>query len=287
MTSLTRRRGSNAVMDEIRSLAMPLTRPADLDALVERTHDARFVCIGEASHGTSEFYRWRARLSRRLIEEHSFTWIGVEGDWPDCWRINRWVRGEADQDLDAVGLLGDFERWPTWMWANHDVADFLTWLRSWNLDRPVAERVGFYGLDVYSLWDSLWQIMTWLETNAPESLPTALRAWHCFLPFGEDPHRYARATRLVPTSCEPDVVRLLIEVRRRSKDRAQDDTMFDLVQNAVVAANAEHYYRTMVRGGPRVLEHPGPAHGRHHRACRRARGSTLTGARVGAQHPCG
>ena len=273
--------GREAVVAEIHSLATPLREVADLDTLVEQVRDASFVCVGEASHGTSEFYRWRAELSRRLIEEHGFTWIGVEGDWPDCWRINRWVRGEIDQDLDAVGLLGRFERWPTWMWANHDVADFLTWLRSWNLDRPVAERVGFYGLDVYSLWESLWEIMTWLETNAPEALPTALRAWHCFLPFGEDPHRYARATRLVPTTCEPDVVRLLVEVRRRSRDRVtdrgrdrvQDETMFDLVQNAEVAANAEHYYRTMVRGDreswnirdrhmvdtiERIAEHTGP-----------------------------
>ena len=201
MRSSVPRSGDEAVADQIRSIARPLTGVGDLDALVERVHSARFVCVGEASHGTSEFYGWRALLSRRLIEEHGFTWIGVEGDWPDCWRINRWVRGESDQDLDARGLLAGFERWPTWMWANHDVADFLTWLRSFNLARPVAARVGFYGLDVYSLWDSLWEIMTWLETNAPDSLPTALRAWHCFLPFGEDPHRYARSTRIVPVTC--------------------------------------------------------------------------------------
>jgi erythromycin esterase-like protein len=248
MRPSTRVTHDDRVKAEIRSLARPLMRLSDLDGLVERVRDARFVCIGEASHGTSEFYRWRAQLSRRLIVEQGFTWIGVEGDWPDCWRINRWVRGEADQDLDALGLLARFERWPTWMWANHDVADFLTWLRSFNLDRPSADRVGFYGLDVYSLWDSLWEIMTWLEANAPESLPTALRAWHCFLPFGEDPHRYARSTRIVPVTCESDVVDLLVEVRRRSRERLQDEAMFDVAQNAEVAANAEHYYRTMVRG---------------------------------------
>jgi erythromycin esterase-like protein len=236
------------IIAEIRSLARPLSRRGDLDELVERVGDARFVCIGEASHGTSEYYRWRALLSRRLIEEHGYRWIGVEGDWPDCWRINRWVRGEADEDLDARGLLARFERWPTWMWANHDVADFLTWLRSFNLSRPADDRVGFYGLDVYSLWDSLWEIMTWLETNAPESLPAAMRAWQCFLPFGEDPHRYARSTRLVPVTCESDVVGLLVEVRRRSRARLYDAEMFDVAQNAEVVANAEHYYRTMVRG---------------------------------------
>jgi erythromycin esterase-like protein len=116
---------------------------------------SRFVGIGEASHGTHEYYRWRAELSRRLIEEHGFRWIGVEGDWPDCWRINRWVRGQEDQDLDAYGILAHFERWPTWMSANEEVAQFLGWLHQWNLARPEQARVGFYGLDVYSLWDSL------------------------------------------------------------------------------------------------------------------------------------
>jgi erythromycin esterase-like protein len=236
------------VSDEIRALAGPLASPSDLDPVVERARDARFVCVGEASHGTSEYYRWRALLSRRLIEEHGYTWIGVEGDWPDCWRINRWVRGEVDRDLDARAALAHFERWPTWMWANTDVADFLDWLRHHNLSLPGESRVGFYGLDVYSLWDSLWTIMSWLESNAAESLPIALHAWQCFQPYGEDPHRYARSTRLVPSGCEPDVVSLLVEVRRRSRAQAGDDTLFDILQNAEVVAGAEQYYRTMVRG---------------------------------------
>ncbi|HEU5143694.1 MAG TPA: erythromycin esterase family protein [Dermatophilaceae bacterium] len=236
------------VADEIRSLAGPLEAPSDLDPVVERARAARFVCVGEASHGTSEYYRWRALLSRRLIEEQGYTWIGVEGDWPDCWRINRWVRGEVDRDLDARAVLAHFERWPTWMWANSDVADFLDWLHQHNLGLPAASRVGFYGLDVYSLWDSLWTIMSWLETNAAESLPVALHAWQCFQPYGEDPHRYARSTRLVPSGCEPDVVSLLVEVRKRSSAESGDDDLFDVLQNAEVVAGAEQYYRTMVRG---------------------------------------
>jgi erythromycin esterase len=234
---------------EIRSLARPLTRSGDLDALVERLGPARFVCVGEASHGTREYYRWRAELSRRLIEEHGFTWIGVEGDWPDCWRINRWVRGQDHQDLDANGLLAGFGRWPTWMWANSDVADFLDWLHEWNRSRPEAERVGFYGLDVYSLWDSMRVIISWLEAHAPDAIPAAMRAWHCFVPYREDPHEYAFSTRLVPSSCEDDVVALLAELRRRTHGRADDDEdAFDAAQNAEVVADAEHYYRIMVRG---------------------------------------
>lgn len=237
-----------AEMAQIRSLARPLTDSADLDELVGRAGDARFVCLGEASHGTHEFYAWRAALSRRLVMEKGFTWIGVEGDWPDCWRINQWVRGLADQELTASGLLARFERWPTWMWANREVAEFLAWLHEWNLGRFPAERVGFYGLDVYSLWDSLRVAISWLAVRAPDALPAAMRAWRCFQPYDEDPQRYAWSTRLVPRSCEDDVVGLLTAVRRRAQDMQGDDDAFDAAQNAEVAAGAEHYYRAMVRG---------------------------------------
>jgi len=186
---------------EVLSLARPLQQSDDLVPLADKIGPNRLVGIGEASHGTSEFYRWRAELSRRLITDHEFTWIGVEGDWPDCWRINRWVRGQDQQDLDAKGVLARFDRWPTWMWANRDVAEFLDWLRHWNLTRPDQQRVGFYGLDVYSLWDSLREIISWLEANAPAAIPTALRAWLCFVPYREDPHEYAWSTRLVAESC--------------------------------------------------------------------------------------
>lgn len=144
----------------------PLSTAADLDAIVERARGRRVIAIGEASHGTHEFYRWRGILTRRLIEEQRIDWIGVEGDWPDCWRLDRWVRGLADQDLDARGILAGFSRWPTWMWANTDVADFLDWLHARNRRRPTTERVGFYGLDVYSLWDSLSRTMSWLAAHA-------------------------------------------------------------------------------------------------------------------------
>jgi erythromycin esterase-like protein len=236
-------------VDEIRSLARRLRTVADLDPVLASLGDRRLVCIGEASHGTHEFYGWRADLSRRLIEERGFGWIGVEGDWPDCWRISRWVRGRTDTTLDAREVLRRFERWPTWMWANDDVADFLDWLRSWNLARGEDERVGFYGLDVYSLWDSLRLIMDWLAENAPEALEPATRAWQCFQPYGQDPHRYARQAGLVPQSCEREVVSLLVEVVRRAAARPSDgDSALDVTQNAAVAVEAERYYRVMIRG---------------------------------------
>ena len=237
------------VLKEVHDLARPLKTDRDLNDLVRRAADCRFVAIGEASHGTHEFYTWRDTLSRRLIAEEGYNWIGVEGDWPDCWRINRWVRGQEGKGQGVHALLAGFERWPTWMWANEEVAAFLDWLRSWNLARPLDKRVGFYGLDVYSLWDSLREIIGWLQANVPDAVPAAERAWQCFLPHHEDPHQYAWSTRLVPQSCEPDVVALLTEVRNRafSPGRHEEDA-FDAVQNAEVAANAEHYYRSMVRG---------------------------------------
>ena len=237
---------------EIRSLARPLATPDDLDPLVERFGDARYVCIGEASHGNHEYYAWRCELSRRLIERHGFLFIGVEGDWPDCWRVNRWVRGLSDEALDARELLAGFERWPTWMWANEEVADFLDWLRSFNSTRSEPQRVGFYGLDVYSLWDSLREIFVWLELHAPDAVPEAMQAWRCFAPYGEDPQQYAWSTRLVPKTCEHDVVDLLVAVRRRTAGNLRDDEgAFDAAQNAEVVAGAEHYYRLMVQSDRR------------------------------------
>ena len=237
-----------AAVAQIRRLAKPLTSDADLDPLVARLSSTDLACIGEASHGTHEFYEWRARLTRRLIQEEHFTWIGVEGDWPDCWRINRWVRGKEGQRQSAAQMLQHFDRWPTWMWANRDVADFLDWLRSWNLGRAEADQVGFYGLDVYSLWDSLRETIAWLEAHEPSALPAAMQAWQCFVPYQEDPHRYAWATRLVPETCEADVVSLLAEVLRRTEPVRDREDAFNAAQNAEVANNAERYYRTMVRG---------------------------------------
>src|SRR5215217_6726408 len=125
----------------------PLRDPADLDPLIERIGDARVVAIGEASHGTHEYYAWRAQLTRRLIEERGFGFVAVEGDWPDCYRVNRSVKLRDGADDDPRDALDAFARWPTWMWANDEVVEFCRWLRSVNARRPAGERVGFYGLD--------------------------------------------------------------------------------------------------------------------------------------------
>jgi erythromycin esterase-like protein len=236
-----------ADLDEIRSLARPLATPADLDPLLERVGDARFVLLGEASHGTAEFYAWRAEITKRLVAERGFAFVGVEGDWPDCYRVNRWVKGRGDRDLSAAQVLDRFERWPTWMWANREVAAFATWLRDHNATE--GTNAGFYGLDVYSLWESLAAVLGYLRDSHPEAVEAAIAAYRCFEPYDEDPQRYAWATRLVPASCEDEVVRLLTALRQDPAGLDGDDpeAPLDARQNAEVVAEAERYYRTMVR----------------------------------------
>ncbi|GAA0943541.1 erythromycin esterase family protein [Actinocorallia libanotica] len=222
---------------------MPLETSGDLDPLLERIGDARHVLIGEASHGTHDFYAWRAELTRRLIIEKDFRFIGVEGDWPDCDRIHRAVTGDGSPD-EAVYA---FARWPTFMWANEEVREFCRWLRGWNDALPQERRAGFHGLDVYSLWDSLQAVRGYAQSHLPEQTETVLRALHCFEAYGHDPQRYGLATRLLPDTCEDEVVGMLAALRREAPG---DEEGFAARQNAEVVAGAEEYYRAMMRGGP-------------------------------------
>jgi erythromycin esterase len=240
--------------DDPQDVALPLRHAGDLDPLMERIGDARVVCIGEASHGTHEYYAWRAVLTRRLVEEKGFALVGVEGDWPDCYRVSCSVTGSRSAPVDPRVALASFERWPTWMWANEEVADFTRWLREHNLRRPSDRRVGFYGLDVYSLWESLRAVLDHLEAHHPEHLDAALDACRCLEPYAEDPQAYARSTRIVPTGCELEVVSVLSELLQRHAEDTDDadhpDARFAAEQNARSVVGADAYYRAMVRGGP-------------------------------------
>jgi erythromycin esterase-like protein len=243
---------TESLVRQVGELARPLEGPDDLTPLLERVGDARYVLLGEASHGTAEYYRWRTRISQRLIEEKGFSYIAVEGDWPDCYRVNRYVKGYPDSGQSAYSVLHAFERWPTWMWANREIVELAEWLREHNRGLPEEKKVGFYGLDVYSLWDSLYQVMGYLRKTDPEALAAARRAYQCFEPYGEDVQSYAHATAFVPTSCEEEVVALLREMRRKAAEHKGDgrEAQFEAEQNALVVKNAEAYYRAMVRGGP-------------------------------------
>ncbi|MDP9496361.1 MAG: erythromycin esterase family protein [Actinomycetota bacterium] len=242
-----RRGGAGGVAE----LALPLRTAADLDPLLERVGDARVVLLGEATHGTSEFYEWRAAVTRRLVEEHGFGFVAVEGDWPDCYEVNRCVRLRPSAPASPREVLDAFDRWPTWMWANEEVVAFAEWLRAHNTERSEDDRVGFYGLDVYSLWDSLRELQAYLAEHEPEHVEQVAAALRCFEPYDEDAQRYAYATRFTPTSCEASVVDLL---RRLCSERAarvdgdDPEARFSAEQNAAVAAGAEKYYRTLVSG---------------------------------------
>jgi erythromycin esterase-like protein len=227
----------------------PLTSAADFDVLLARIADAHIVMIGEASHGTHDFYGWRERLTRRLVDEFGFGFVAVEGDWPDCDRVHRAVTTGDD----PVEALYEFDRWPTWMWANSEVAEFCRWLRGVNALRPAHRRVGFHGLDVYSLTDSL-QILAQHARAHGDDLNTLWEAVRCFEPFGHDPQGYAWAGRMLGETCEPEVLELLTQARDRAAQEsprpgADDDRWFSVWQNAEVVAGAERYYRTMMRGG--------------------------------------
>jgi erythromycin esterase-like protein len=238
-------------MDDVRALASPLTTPQDLDPVLERIGDARIVLLGEASHGTHEYYAWRAALTRRLVEEKGFGFVAVEGDWPECFEVNRCVKHRPGAATSPRAVLDAFDRWPTWMWANEEVVAFTEWLREHNAGRPEDELVGFYGLDVYSLWSSMRSLLDYLREHEPEHLEVALQAARCFEPYGEDAQDYAFASRFSPSSCEPAVVELLTRLcqeRTGEVDDGDPEARFSAEQNAAVAAGAERYYRSMVGG---------------------------------------
>jgi erythromycin esterase-like protein len=191
-------------------------------------------------------------LSQRLIREKGSSFLAVEGDWPDCYQVNRYVKGLPDAGASAREVLHAFKRWPTWMWANEEIVSLSEWLRRHNANLPQDRKVGFYGLDVYSLWESLDAIMTFLHRVDPGVLPAAWRAYRCFEPYGRNEQEYARATAFVPNSCEREVVDLLQQLRQKAPHYPGNDreAAFAAEQNALVLKNAEAYYRAMVRGGP-------------------------------------
>jgi erythromycin esterase-like protein len=221
----------------------------------EMVGDARVVLIGEATHGTHDFYKVRAEITKWLIENAGFNAVAIEGDWPDAYRVNRYVRG-AGGELEAVDALEGFERFPTWMWRNTDVLDFIGWLRDYNEQQSSEQlHAGFYGLDLYSLFTSAEAVIHYLDKVDPEEAQSARTRYQCLASFGTDAQSYARAMAYeLSQSCENDVVHQLIEIQRRrahylSLDgHAAEEEQFAAEQNATAVKNSERYYRTMLRG---------------------------------------
>jgi erythromycin esterase-like protein len=243
-------------VQNIRNAASPLTgAPYDYNVLLDRIGNSKFVLIGEASHGTHEFYQQRAEITKRLIKEKQFTAVAVEADWPDAYRVNRFVAGYPG-DAEAVEALADFKRFPTWMWRNADVLDFVGWLRQHNDQLSAGEhKSGFYGLDLYSLYASIQAVLEYLVQVDPDAARRARYRYACFEHFGEDAQQYGYAAGLgVAQSCEDAVVEQLLELQRRAVEYAQrdgrmaSDEFFFAEQNARLVRNAEKYYRSMFRG---------------------------------------
>jgi erythromycin esterase-like protein len=225
-----------------------------LRPLTDAIGGARLVLIGEASHGTHEFYRTRAELTKALIRQHGFDFVAVEADWPDAYRVNRWVRG-VSQEQTPEASLGDFTRFPRWMWRNEDVVDFVRWLHEHNATRPVETRVGFYGLDLYSLHRSIEAVLAYLQKVDPDAAARARYRYSCFETFGEDPQAYGYASAFgLSRPCEDEVTAQLLELRRQAMEyasrdgRVAADEYFFAEQNARLVANAETYYRAMFSG---------------------------------------
>lgn len=244
------------ITDVVREAAHPLVGERDdYDSVMNLIGDASLVLIGEASHGTHEFYRERAQITKRLIKEKGFAAVAVEADWPDAYRVNRYVRG-LGSDADAVEALSGFKRFPAWMWRNADVLDFVGWLRTYNDDlAPHATKVGFYGLDLYSLHTSMAEVLGYLDRIDPEAAQRARARYACFDHFGKDEQAYGYATGLgIAESCEEEVVSQLVEMHRRAAEYARRDgriaadEYFYASQNARLVINAERYYRSMFRG---------------------------------------
>ncbi len=239
--------------DAVRAAALPVTgAPGDYDALLALVGDARVVLLGESTHGTQEYYAERARITQRLVREKGFTAVAVEGDWPDTYRVNDYVRGRG-ADASPEQALGGYTRFPRWMWRNEEVRDLVTWLRAHNAARPAAERVGVYGLDVYSLGPSRAAVEQYLAGVDPAAAARVREHYRCFTPYGDDPQQYGAAASRGSASCQAAATAVLDTLRARAAARPADpdaaEALNSALRNAHAVANAEEYYRTLYRGG--------------------------------------
>ncbi|ALC90275.1 protein-L-isoaspartate O-methyltransferase [Bacillus sp. FJAT-18017] len=232
--------------ESIEKWAHPFENIEGLNSLIDKMGEARIVLLGEASHGTSEFYTLRAEITKRLIQEKGFSFIAVEGDWPSCHTVNSYIKSQTD-NRSPEEVLKAFHRWPTWMWANKEIVSLLEWLKQHNMNLEEGKKAGFYGLDVYSLWESMDEVVSYLKKiNSPE-LPAAIKAFSCFEPFNRNNETYAISAGYLSEGCSNEVVDLLSRIRKSVETDPNDsEAALSLEVNALVAANAEQYYRLMV-----------------------------------------
>ncbi len=245
--------GNDAYLKELGALFIPLDEMENLDRMVDAIGDADIVLLGESSHGTADFYRYRAELSKKLISSKGFNIIGVEGDWPAAYRLNQYIKGAPGANSSAADELGDFTRWPTWMWANTEIRDFAEWLKEYTAAEISGSsdrsKVGFYGIDMYSLWESMEAIIGYLEKTKSPQLEQARRTYACFDPYNKDHQSYGITAGLLSESCEDEVVELLKQMQKQRMTHPGSEEELNAEVNMLVTSSSEAYYRTMVRGG--------------------------------------
>ncbi|WML44005.1 erythromycin esterase family protein [Neobacillus sp. PS3-40] len=238
---------SDILIQAIKNDAIILNGPNDLDFLIHEIRHAKYVLLGESSHGTSEYYKIRVELSKKLIADKGYTFLAVEGDWPACLQVNRYIKGFDQLHTSAREVLSSFSRWPTWMWANEEIIDFIEWLKIYNQHQSKEGQVGFYGIDVYSLWESMDEIIKYLEKINSPDIETAKKMFACFEPFNRQPEKYGISASFYSEGCKDEVTKLLTEIcLNKNKYLDTEESKLELEVNAIITANAENYYRTMV-----------------------------------------
>ncbi|MEB1808458.1 MAG: erythromycin esterase family protein [Bacillaceae bacterium] len=238
---------TSELTEHIKKHAVPFKNTTDLDPLIQKASQAKYALLGEASHGTKEFYTIRADITKQLIQEHQFSFIAVEGDWPACYEVNRYIKGMAPEYSSAEDVLKkSFNRWPSWMWANREMVDLIEWLHAYN-QKQSDQKIGFYGIDVYSLWESMEAIVDYLKKIKSPDLDKALQAIECFDPYKRKPENYGISAAFYGEDCMSEVMELLTTIKENKKAYDQDpEANLNMNINAIAAMNAEHYYHTMV-----------------------------------------
>ncbi len=240
---------SNDLLFQIQKYAVSFGRNIDdLRGLIDHIKDKRVVMLGESSHGTHEFYRWRKLISQELMEKHGFKFIAIEGDWPPCQRVNQFITHRSGKN--ATEVLRHFQRWPTWMWANTDFKKLVEWMARKNHTLAKPDQLGFYGLDVYSLFESIDEVLRQLQKIDPALAHLVQRRYACFDKFERNEQMYAQFLSKFLKGCEKEVLQALRDLLQIRLDgmEEQHEILFDAIQNARIVKNAEDYYRVMIQG---------------------------------------
>lgn len=233
-------------IESLKKCTLPLRAEKDMDSLIQMLGDKKIVMLGESSHGTKEFYQWRSLITQELISKHDFKFIAVEGDWPACQYVQSYIDGEGEDFPQKV--LGHFDRWPTWMWANTEMSEFIHWLRAHNSD--FKKEIGFHGLDVYSLFESMDHAMKGLRKIDPALAVKAENYYSCLNSYSRDEMSYSRSLFKAPEGCKQqilDALQIILEGRMKDEGAHKKDYL-NIIQNAKIVRNAEQYYRAMLFG---------------------------------------